>query len=104
MDILKIIAPSVSLLFLLGMGVIYVLHAKKDGRFTGDEMAKVIAMAGFVFMLVVNGYRPEGSALIFDHTMIMVSLGSVLVLAGIDVAKINGIFKNDKRDNSKDSQ
>ena len=100
MEILKIVAPILALLFTLWMGVTYVLGAKKDGKFTGDEMAKVAAIGGFLFMLIVNGYREPESPLIFDHTMVMVSLGSVLILAGIDVAKLTNAFSPKKKDDN----
>jgi len=104
MEVVKIVAPVLGLIFILGIGIIYVVSAKRDGKFTGDEMAKVIAMAGFVFMLVVNGYRAEGAPLVFDHTMVMFSLGSVLVLAGIDVAKFKNILNGDSRKDSTNSK
>jgi len=104
MELLKIIAPVAGLIFILGMGIVYVISANKDGKFTGDEMAKVIAMAGFVFMLIVNGYRPENAPLVFDHTMVMVSLGAVLVLAGIDIAKVKSIVNGDRGKDSTSSK
>jgi len=97
--ILGIVAQGAALIFILGMLVTLILSQKKDGAFTADEASKVVIICTFIFMIVSNAYRPQGTDPVFDMGIILLTLGSVLGLAGIDIIKAkqaqNGTRKKD---------
>ena len=92
-EIILIVLQIIGIVFIVGLGVILVWSMTRDGKLTANEASKVTIMCGFIYAMIVNGARPEGSDLIFDSSTILILLGSVLLMAGIDLYKVSQLKK-----------
>ena len=83
-EILSVIAQGLALSFIAWVLITLVLSQQSDGKFTSEEAAKVIVIVGFVFIMIVIAYSEKPP---FNETMLLINLGALLGLAGIDVYK-----------------
>ena len=86
MENLALAAQIAALVFALLLGVLLIIGMMKDKKLTADEAAKVAIIGMFIYMMVVNGNRVT-EWMIYDQGVILIVLGSVLLLAGIDIYK-----------------
>ena len=86
MENLALAAQIAALVFTLLLGVLLIIGMMKDKKLTADEAAKVAIIGMFIYMMVVNGNRVT-EWMIYDQGVILIVLGSVLLLAGIDIYK-----------------
>ena len=94
--IFEMAVQSIGVLFTLSLGILLVWHMNKSGgKLTPNEAGKVIVMIMFVYAMIVNGSREVGTPLVFDVNIIMILLGAVLGLAGIENWKDIQDKKND---------
>ena len=84
METLTIVTQIIGIGFILGMGIILIWSMTKDGKLTANEASKVIIMIGFAYAMIVNGTRLPDTSPKFDSSIILILLGSVLTMAGID--------------------
>ena len=94
-EILSLVAQGVALIFIAWVMVTLVLSQKKNDRLTGEEVAKDVIIIAFVYVMLSNGYREPGTPPVFDTTTMLLMLGALLGLAGIDVVKAKSLV-NDK--------
>jgi len=83
-EILSISVQIIGMLFIVGLGSILVWSMTRDGRLTANEASKVVAMVAFIYAMIVNGVRSIGTDPIFDSSIILILLGSILTMAGIE--------------------
>ena len=104
-EILVLSAKAIAVLFILILGIILIVSMKKDGKLTADEASKVVLIALFIYMTVVNGTRTT-EWLVFDQGTYLIILGSVLGLAGLDIYKAKSLLdgRSDKRNDSTNSK
>lgn len=102
-EIISLIGSTLSLLFLFIVGIVWLMGAKGDGKLSKEEIAPVAIIGVFIYMMVVNANRTT-EFMVFDTTTVLLVLGSVIALAGIDIAKINGLLNDNRRKNSSDSK
>ena len=95
--ILSVVAQGLALIFIFTMGVVWLIGARKDGKLTKDEIAPVAIIGVFIFMMIMNGMRPIDTPPRFDSSVVLIVLGSVLLLAGIDIAKLKGLINKEKK-------
>ncbi len=100
-EILIVVAKGLAILFTVILFVMLVLSMRKDGKLGADEASKVVIMGLLIYMTVVNASRLTEYPTFGDGTYLIL-LGSVLLLAGIDIAKANKLLKNGG-DSKKDS-
>ena len=84
MENLTIVVQIIGIGFVLGLGLILVWSMTKDGKLSANEASKVIIMVGFTYAMIVNGTRIPDTQPIYDSSIILILLGSVLTMAGID--------------------
>jgi len=92
-EILSISVQIIGMLFIVGLGSILVWSMTMDGKLTANEASKVIIMVGFIFAMISNGARPADTLPIFDSSIMLILLGSVLTMSGIDAYR----FIKDKK-------
>lgn len=93
MENLPLIAQITGLVFALVVGILLIISMMKDGKLTAIETAKVFIIGVFFYATIVNGTRDADTQAIFDTSTYLIMLGSLLVLAGIDIAKAKDIIK-----------
>lgn len=91
-------AQGVALAFITWVMVTLVLSQKKNDRLTGEEVAKDVIIIAFIFVMLSNGYREVDAPPIFDSTTVLLMLGSLLGLAGIDKINIKNLGGKDSND------
>jgi len=84
MENLTIVTQIIGIGFVLGLGLILIWSMTRDGKLTANEASKVIIMVGFAYAMIANGTRLPDTQPIFDSSIILILLGSVLTMAGID--------------------
>ena len=95
-EIISIATQILGVLFILALGGILVWSMTRDGKLTANEASKVTIMIGFIYAMIVNGSRPVDTSPVFDSSIMLILLGSVLTMAGIDAYKLIKDKKNDK--------
>jgi hypothetical protein len=103
-EILSIVAQGIALLFIAWVMIVLVISQKNKDRLTGEEVAKDVIIIAFIFVMVFNGYREAGTSPIFDSTTMLLMLGSLLGLAGMDIMKIRQIQNGNRGKDSTDSK
>jgi len=97
-----ITAQIVGIVFLIALGGFWIVGMRKDdGKISGDEAAKASVVGVFIFMVIVNATSEN---MVFDHTAFLLVLGSVLALAGIDIAKAKSLLNGNRGKDSTNSK
>ena len=86
--ILSLSVQVMGMLFIVGLGSVLVWSMTRDGKLTANEAAKVVILVGFIYAMISNGYRPADTLPVFDSSIILILLGSVLTMAGLDAYKL----------------
>ena len=103
-QILGLAAQGVAVVFVTWMLITLVLSQKKRDGLTGDEVAKVVIIATFIFIITMNGFRDVSTPPIFDSTVVLLTLGSLIGLAGIDIIKVRQITNGNRGKDSSGSK
>ncbi len=95
-EILSAGAQVIGMLFVVGLGTILIWSMTRDGTLTANEASTVVIMVGFIYAIISNGSRLPDTAPIFDSSIILILLGSVLAMAGLDAYTLIQGKKNNK--------
>ena len=103
-EILSLVAQGVALIFIAWVMVTLVMSQKSKDRLTGEEVAKDVIIIAFIFVMVFNGYREVNTPPVFDSTTMLLMLGSLLGLAGMDIMKIKQLQNGNRGKDSTDGK
>jgi len=96
-EILSVAAKGLAVIFTLILFIMLLRSMRKDGKLGADEASKVVIMGILIYMTVVNANRITEYPTFGDGTYLIL-LASVLLLAGIDLAKTKEGLLNKKKE------